>query len=515
MTEVEGKVHSNKEPDTDSVDQELDWLIEKEEQENHISTEAPSPENEKDNLNTDPHSHKQESDDEDYRPTDDQRAAMAQLEQMRQDLEDDEDDGLGDLPDPPEYNVTERLKQLNKELADEPSPEESTRHHKVVFKDDPVEFVAPPPDDYNSDDEGEDSKDYGASGDSETDDLGVEKLRIGDSSDNDDSSMKDGRGDEVDGHSSSLDGEENSQDNGERKNKVLIERNGKFIMVDADDVEASELEGDSYDAHDDSSEINQSEQSQEDVQPTSSSSSESNNTSVQPNPPENPRPATASGVVRRSGVKPATTSPRAQSAGAYSSSRSNFHYNSPYGLSPAQWELKSQREKALAERQKKEKEQKDKEEAEKKKENDEAFEAWLSNKKREESARRKSTPTKKQLDEEDKKNKEEMKKEADEAYTGWLKKKKEEFKTQKRLETREEKETQEGYYLSPREECDKAFRAWLRKKNAEARMVNQAYRQRTRMHQLLARKSRKSQQLAKAINAAQAYRYVDYYGYRF
>ena len=36
-----------------------------------------------------------------------------------------------------------------------------------------------------------------------------------------------------------------------------------------------------------------------------------------------------------------------------------------------------------------------------------------------------------------------------------------------------------------------------------------------RVHRLLARKSRKSQQLARAIKQAMAFKYVDYYGYRY
>lgn len=59
------------------------------------------------------------------------------------------------------------------------------------------------------------------------------------------------------------------------------------------------------------------------------------------------------------------------------------------------------------------------------------------------------------------------------------------------------------------------FFRWLKKKNTDLKKERQEEMQKARVHKLLARKSRKSQQLAKAIKQAQAFRYVDYYGYRY
>jgi hypothetical protein len=61
----------------------------------------------------------------------------------------------------------------------------------------------------------------------------------------------------------------------------------------------------------------------------------------------------------------------------------------------------------------------------------------------------------------------------------------------------------------------KKFCRWLKRKNMETKRHRIEERQRARMHRLAARKSRKSLALAKAIKQSNAFKYVDYYGYRF
>ena len=52
--------------------------------------------------------------------------------------------------EPPEYDVAERVRQLNEELAKVPSP---TEHHRAIkFNENPVSLIVPPPE-YPSDDE--------------------------------------------------------------------------------------------------------------------------------------------------------------------------------------------------------------------------------------------------------------------------------------------------------------------------------------------------------------------------
>ena len=56
---------------------------------------------------------------------------------------------------------------------------------------------------------------------------------------------------------------------------------------------------------------------------------------------------------------------------------------------------------------------------------------------------------------------------------------------------------------------------WLRKKNSEIRKLRADEMNRNRVARLMSRRSRKSQQLAQAMTHAQAFKYVDYYGYRY
>lgn len=83
------------------------------------------------------------------------------------------------------------------------------------------------------------------------------------------------------------------------------------------------------------------------------------------------------------------------------------------------------------------------------------------------------------------------------------------------LHKRAEQEAQEGFYIRSRQECDKAFRKWLRKKYEEAKKIKADEKQRAKIHRLAARRSRKSRVLASAVRQSNAFRYVDYYGYRY
>lgn len=55
----------------------------------------------------------------------------------------------------------------------------------------------------------------------------------------------------------------------------------------------------------------------------------------------------------------------------------------------------------------------------------------------------------------------------------------------------------------------------MKKKKAQAAEERNQTEEKARLHTLLARKSRKSRQLASALRHAQTFRYIDYYGYRF
>lgn len=55
--------------------------------------------------------------------------------------------------EPPEYDVTERLRQLNAELAQDPTPIDDDRERAIKFQEDPVSLVVPPADYSDTEDE--------------------------------------------------------------------------------------------------------------------------------------------------------------------------------------------------------------------------------------------------------------------------------------------------------------------------------------------------------------------------
>ena len=178
--------------------------------------------------------------------------------------------------------------------------------------------------------------------------------------------------DKVDDSSETISGSKKS--NSGKKDEVLIEIDGQFQLVSADDVRAKDL---GYVLDQDKNKENEKKQN------------EKNKTKLQPAPPGKPRPSTANSSSRRN-IRSAPAKQRPQSAhGATEHRSSNYDsYNSPYALSPREKQLMEDRKKAL-EKQKQENERKRREEEQnKEKENQEAFEFWLK-KKRENDRRRK------------------------------------------------------------------------------------------------------------------------------
>lgn len=192
--------------------------------------------------------------------------------------------------------------------------------------------------------------------------------------------------DKVDEKSESILGSKKS--NTGKKDTVLIEIDGQFKLVSADDVRAKDL-GYSMEA-DKSNKENENK------------NNKNNNSKLQPVPPGKPRPATATVNSRRIvGATSAKQRPQSAQTPGGGSTLNNFNYNSPYALSPREKQLMEDRKKAL-EKQKQEQEKKHRqEEEEKERDNREAFEFWL--KKKRENDRRKRI----QDEEERKKNEKE------------------------------------------------------------------------------------------------------------
>ena len=237
---------------------------------------------------------------------------------------------------------------LNEDLANDPTPTEKS-HSKVGFKQNLVDLVAPPPD-YGDDDEDD---------------------KIDKNSKNTQKQTQEK--DKTDEKSETISAKKSNTQNS--KEKVLIEKDGQFELVNADDVRAQDLGLiQPVKEKDKENELRKTETSNE----------------KQPAPPPKPRPATAT-VSSRRNIRVSSAKPRPQSAGATTSNRhplDNFSYNSPYAMSPREKELMEERKKALEKHKKEEEKRKKREDEDKESENRSAFEYWLK-KKREENRRKK------------------------------------------------------------------------------------------------------------------------------
>lgn len=245
---------------------------------------------------------------------------------------------------------------MNEELKNDPTPVEKQNESRVGFKQNLVDLVAPPPD--FSDDEADEKKQNSPkSGKNKTPQKQTD--------------------DKVDDNSETI--SDSKKSNAGKKNEVLIEIDGQFKLVSADDVRAKDLgfamELDKY------------------------KENEKNKTKLQPAPPGKPRPATASVSSRRNG-RATSAKQRPQSAHAptnHGSALNSFNYNSPYALSPREKQLVEERKKAH-EKQKLESDRRRKEEEQgKERDNEDAFEYWL--------RRKRETDRRKRIQDEDERKK--------------------------------------------------------------------------------------------------------------
>lgn len=249
--------------------------------------------------------------------------------------------------DPPEYDVKERLKTLNEELANDPTPVEKS-NSKVVFKANLVDLVAPPPDYPDEETPRENSE--------------TPQTQESENSNNSETEKK---------------------DNGK---KVLIERDGKFELVSENDVRAKDMGLPVL--------IDENENVNNNTTDTSSNSGEFNR---KPAPPSQPRPSTANGNSRRS--RPGSSKQRASSAGTERGFvLGDFNYNSPYAMSPKEKKLVEEQAKQREQRERDKKRLEEQEKEYQERESNDAFQAWL-RQKREEARKRK------EREEEDKKKK--------------------------------------------------------------------------------------------------------------
>lgn len=224
--------------------------------------------------------------------------------------------------------MTERLKQLNEDLANDPTPLENRRESKVNFKANLVDLVAPPPD-YPEFENMEESP-----------------------------------------------REEPSNVN--KSNEIIVEKDGVFNLVSAGDVKANGMGLEPI--------------SQSDIEASNNSNNNNQNNNSQtsyhqPAPPSRPRPATANGSTRRN--LRSSRQQRPHSATDWQSDFDISHYKSPYAMTEEERRRRrDEMQQRLAKDKEDEKKRKNQDE-ENEKFNDDAFKAWLRGKQRSTSRERK------------------------------------------------------------------------------------------------------------------------------
>ncbi len=373
----------------------------------------------------------------DDKETDDYYDQAAQQMLLQHELQKLKDEGILPQSDEPvfDYDIGERVKQLNAELAKEESTPEKT-NRKVNFSENLVEFSPSP-------NFGEDPETSGRTDGDQVDpnDLEVERLTLSDdASHQEDGGSRqrlpgDGSGvsasgdtstgalpngsihldrlsdenrhgashenagiDQPDGGSSENMQQSNEQNQNEQ---ILLERNGKFELVNVKDLSAEERV------------MMGLEPAKEGNSNNSAKSSSPGAVGFQPSPPprkQKQRPSTATGQVgvRRQQLQPrriqsAKTHREVHGANGQSSNDVDWEARSSgYGMSPEQKAAFRKAYRMQLQRQKEEQEEQEEERRRMKEESQKAFEWWVEKKREEDRQKRKEERERKKKEQEEK-----------------------------------------------------------------------------------------------------------------
>lgn len=291
--------------------------------------------------------------------------------------------------------------------------------------------------------------------------------------------------------------------------KVLVERDGKFELLNLQDIESqgfSPLINDAHSTENDSPQPSPrpSSLSVDDIKkedPAAQIHAIAHSASEEPRalqPPSNPRTQSDSVVSFDRNKVSGKSTRRIQSAHL-------SLVNSTYCLSPRQKELQKRLEQKREKLKREEEQRKIEEEKEKRKENDMVFKAWLQ-KKREQVLEVRRIQRAKQIED---MNSRQENRDPQQAFRLWLKKKHDEqVKERKTEELRKQEECL--FFLRGTEGRDRAFQKWLRKKRIEKIAEQQAIKERTRQLRLEAKRSK---QLHNHIymSDAKSFRFTDQY----
>lgn len=294
--------------------------------------------------------------------------------------------------------------------------------------------------------------------------------------------------------------------------KILVERDGKFELLNLQDIESQGFLPPINNANNtekepqqlslrscDSSVSGVKKEESALLIPAATHASTGEGLAYIPQPPPNPsaRPGSVACSDRSKGSW--RSNQRTQSANA-------SPVTSTYCLSPRQKELQKQQEQKRERLKKEEEQRKIEEEKERKKENDVVFKAWLQ-KKREQVLETRRIERAKQIED---MNSRQENRDPQQAFRLWLKKKHEEqLKERKTEELRKQEECL--FFLKGTEGREKAFKQWLRRKRIEKRAEQQAVKERAQQLRLEARRSRQLQNHLYNMSEAKCFRFTDHY----
>jgi len=354
-----------------------------------------------------------------------------------------------------ELQFQEKLMKANKQLEDEVKEVSLERERKVVFKPQLIDFEAPAPSESDSESEDEDFT-------KKSEDKKPEVTSLNDTV-------------EINGQRIS------------KSEKVLIERGGKFELVELSELETI-LPPLSLNHH------------SNDISVVNGDNLALNETNHKPTKTQRPKSAPLS--KRRSTSRPPTSRPTsANNTFSRPPKKSRpFHYSA---------EMKDIMKKRLAAKAEREKEVEKRKAAEEEAAKKEAHEAWLAWKEGKEALRKEAQ----QKAIEKKRN--EPKKDPEEAkrsYDKWLKEKKTLYKNRRELFEEKEIEKERQWLLRNRDDCDKAYRCWLRRKNQESKLVREQEELLQKETLRLEKQARKARKLLNALREAQEMKYIDYHG---
>jgi len=282
--------------------------------------------------------------------------------------------------------------------------------------------------------------------------------------------------------------------------KVLVERDGKFQLVELRELEAilPPLKN-----------TNNSSNKKPDLSEVVSCGEKSSPAKeVQGSEEKDFRPTSA--PVKKHTPKPPKSRPKSAHYNAFEHRKFKIKSNQQtFVLSPEMKEVMKKRAAKKKQKEEEEEKQRQAEEEAKKEAAAKAWQAWKARK--EEGIKLKKHMTKNE--EEEKKKAEKDPSESAQAYDRWYKMKTAVEKKQQRAYEMMKEEEERQFKVRTKVEADRAYKCWLRTKNAEMRLLREQNELLRKESNRIMRKERKARRMLEQIEMASDLKYIDAYYY--